>query len=415
MDNARMSSKALLIGTVVGALAGAGVVWSVFGARVDEFGQRLDDLEAELLDARSEADEMQAVAEAERLRTESARQQLDELKRVRGAAPPPAPMKQHGSETQAKEAPETPARPRVEPEDWDRQALNQAMEALAQHPRWQRPEHPRFRDVERALEVLDDGGEKLLGDILKSDLGDDMRRLAALLIGARKLEPLSGLVVEALAEEKDLKTRRSLVSAVGKLPGDEHVDVLVAAFEERGEGADPLTRQVAISGLARRGHPLALKVARGEVEEKPQLRARVVEGLYARARDGDWKNTELVPVFCKVIETADGDSQRGHALAGLEGLWQKECLPQVQALAANEEVSERIRERAKRFAEALEAGKERPEEAGGFEKASRNAGGRRRPGRQGKRPGARRRRAGPRAPTPKPPPKDGGGGDSGGE
>jgi hypothetical protein len=222
--------------------------------------------------------------------------------------------------------------------------------------------NPRYPLVVRGLKARPDESVALLKDILAQPMGDAMHAVAAVLFGAlgdaRGVEPL----LAAWGAAVDPTLRRALLRGLANLPGDAATPLLVDAWSD--SKSDPTTRNLAIDGLARRRHEIALAVAAGGAPgSTPALRYRAIASLQAQAARAAWKDASLLALFGKALRTADGDGQRDLALAALEGYWSKDALPDLEAFADAAPKTD-LGARARKDADAIRAGKPRPEGAG---------------------------------------------------
>jgi hypothetical protein len=346
---------AFLAGFAVAAAAAGCVWWFAVVPKAREDDERVQAAERASLRAKRDATDAQGEAEGERRRRLELDEQVTELKRALSAAPPPRPAPPMAGSHTAKPGGD------LAPELWDRSRLNNEIMVLAATPR-PYAASPRFALVVRALKAHPDEGFTLLAGVLRSQLDNDMKSLCATLLGAfgdpRGTKPL----LEAWTTATDPDLRQALLQGLGNLPGDEATPVFVGVWND--PAADAKSRLLAIHGLARRRHPIAIGVAEGGAPgSTPPLRLQALQTLHAQALAGEWKDTSLIRTFGKALNSADGDPQRKLALTALEGFWSKDSVADLDAFAASATSAE-LAARAKKAADAIRAGEPRPSGAG---------------------------------------------------
>jgi hypothetical protein len=347
-----------LAGFVLAAACAAGAWWAFVLPHERDLETRALDAERATARARRDASDFQQGAEAEIRRRREIEVEAETLKRSLTAAPParkPTAMNPHAGAT-----PATPPDD-LAPEQWDGARLRQEIDMLSASPRGV-VDSARYPLVVRSLKTHGDESVALLVEVLASDLEDSMKAVCATLLGAvgdvRGVKPLMALWGTA----KDLELRRAVLRGLANIPGDEATPMLVAVWND--PGADASARLLAVHGLARRRHPIALAVAEGGAPgSTPPLRMQTLQTLHAQALQGEWKDTSLVPLFGKALRTADGDAQRKMALLAIEGFWSKDSLADLDAFAESAGTSD-LAVRARRAADAIRAGRPRPENAG---------------------------------------------------
>jgi hypothetical protein len=280
--------------------------------------------------------------------------ELATLKKALSAEPSKPAMSPHDTPK-----PDTREMP---PEKWDGSRLRQEIDMLSAAPR-QLVGGPRYELVLRALKAHGDESVDLLTTVLASELPATMKAVCAALLGgmddARGVKPL--LALWRSATDADL--RRSVLRGLANLPGEEQTEALVGVWND--PAADALSRKLAIHGLARRRHRIAMEIAEGGAPgSTPALRGQALMTLHAGALRGEWKETSLLPVFAKALRTADGDAQRRIALLALEGFWSTDSVADLEAFADQSSVAVELLARARRDADAIKAGKPKPDGAG---------------------------------------------------
>jgi hypothetical protein len=307
--------------------------------------------------ARSRHDEQSAQqwAESEHRRKLELEQELETLKRTLSAEPPRPRHQMGGNGRPSSDARDLP------PEQWDRQKINSELMIVATAPQ-RLPESPRYALITRALKAHPDESVQLLTDVMTSELPTEMKCVSALFLGAlgdaRGVKPL--LAARAAAADPEL--RRFTLRGLANLPGDEQTPLLLEVWGD--PAADEFSRKLAIHGLARRRHDVALAVAEGKVEGvAPAVRLQALQTLHAQARIGEWKDASLVPLFGRALRSADGDGQRKISLLALEGFWSKDALADLETFAEAAQSTELVA-RARKAADAIRAGAPRPEGAG---------------------------------------------------
>ncbi len=357
---------ALVVGCVIGGVVGAGVGRGMREPELQVLRDQVEETQRTAADARRDEGEWRAVADAERLRTQAARERLAHVS-IQQRAAPVEPAREPGSQADgaAGDAAQghggmepTGVTQEIAPEMWERPRLNMEIEFLSTKSDELSIKNPRFERVLRAIEAQPDRGSALLAAILASGLGDSMKSTAAALVAAARTPGCGEAVMGVLETATETKLRRRLLAAAARGRGDEPTGYLLALWKD--EKAPPPERAIAGTGLGLRAHPVALEVIRGDAEATPPLRARVLEGLYRRAYEAEWAAEELIPEFRKALASADGPSQRNVALGALEGYWSEAGLPELDALAATAGVEPKMRQRATSAAAGIRAGRARP-------------------------------------------------------
>ena len=254
-----------------------------------------------------------------------------------------------------------PAGRDLPPEQWDMQRIRMEMMQVSTDPQ-RFVDSPRYALITQALRTHVEESVKLMTDVMGSELPVEMKCVCALLFGAlgdpRGVKPL----MDARNASADPQLRRFTLRGLANLPGDEQTPVLLDAWND--PASDEMSRKLAIHGLARRRHDMALSVAAGQVQGVvPSVRLQALQTLHAQARLSEWKDTSLVPLFGKALLSADGDAQRKISLLALEGLWSKDSLADLETFAAASQSTE-LAARARKAADAIRAGAPRPEGAG---------------------------------------------------
>ena len=203
---------------------------------------------------------------------------------------------------------------------------------------------------------------KLLTDILQVGMPEPMELTALSLIEGLADARAVPVLLERWKAEETPSVRLRILRALGNLPGDEQTPLFVAQWTA---AQDPMTRRVAIHGLAMRKHPVALQAARGaDTAATRALRMQAIDSLRTLAQQQQWKDADLVPVFADALRTADGESQRKAILLTLEGFWSSDALEALDAFAAVATTPPELAARARRLAESIRAGAPRPADAG---------------------------------------------------
>lgn len=349
-----------LAGFALAALGAAGGWFFLAAPKVADADARAKAAERESLRARRDAADSQNWAEAERRRKLEVEDELSALKTVMSAGPPPrrtGGMGHNGT----KEKPPAEATPEGSPEDWDGAQLRRAIEFLAMSPQ-KVSRNPLFAKVARSLKAHGEAGVELLSQVFKSQLDPSFKSVCATLAGSLEDERLVAPLLELWKTEQDVDVRRAALGGLANLPGDAQTPTLVSVWEDA--AADPKHRILAVHGLARRRHEIALKVAEGAAENAtPPLRMQVLQTLHAQAMRGGWKDETLAALFGRALRTADGDQQRKMALLALEGFWSKETVADLEAFAESAASTE-LALRARKAADAIKSGAPRPANAG---------------------------------------------------
>jgi hypothetical protein len=346
---------AFLAGFAVAA-AGAGAAWwLVLAPRARDADERVQAAERASLRAKRDASDRAGEADSERRRRLELEEQVVELKRTLTAAPPPRPAAPMAGSHAPKPGSD------LAPELWDNTRLRNEIVALATAPR-PFSASPRFTLVVRALKAHLDDGIGLLTGVVQSQLDVNTKSLCATLLGAlgdpRGTKPL----LDAWATTTDPELRQALLQGLGNLPGDEATPIFVGVWND--PAADARSRLLAVHGLARRRHPIAVAVAEGGAPgSTPPLRLQALQTLHAQALAGEWQDVALVRTFGKALLSADGDPQRKLALTALEGFWSKDSLADLDAFAASAASTE-LAARARKAADAIRANQPRPAGAG---------------------------------------------------
>ena len=341
------------------ALAAAGWFLRV-RPELDESAQRVRDAEEAARKSRRDAADASHWADAERGRTRELEDRIRELQRAAEGPPPPKDgMPGHDPP----KPPEEPA-----PETWDRQRLGREIEMLAVAPATIGSD-PRFPKVLRAMKTHRDETVEMFTQVLGGEFPKELVQTVCALSEPFGDVGLKPALLLRLSREQDPDVRAPLLRALVVLPGNEVVPDLVVAWKD--PASDDRLRSVAIRGLALRGHEVARHVAAGGVEGvQPGVRMRALESLREFAQREGWIDTALVPVFGKALLTADGDHQRRMCLLGLEGLWVKEALPDLEKFAADPGTDEDLAARARKIADGIRSGAPRPAGAGVPERAT---------------------------------------------
>jgi hypothetical protein len=352
---AMTNGRAFLAGFAVAAAAACGAWWFVVRPRVEGLDARVVTAERAALRAKRDASDSQQWADRERRRKLELEEEATGLKKLLSAAPPPAPMAPHGAAPRADDG--------LAPEKWDDARVRQEIQLLSMSPN-RIVGNPKYPLVVRALKTKPDASVALLTDAMAQPLDDGMHSVCAVLFGAlgdaRGVEPL----LARWRTAADPVLRRAILRGLANLPGDAATPLLVATWND--SAAEPTTRNVALYGLARRRHEIAIAVAEGAGVPGATrfLRYTALSALEAQAARAEWKDATLAPVFGKALRTADGDPQREIALRALEGFWSPDSVADLDAFATSAGQSE-LAARARRDAEAIRAGKPRPTAASG--------------------------------------------------
>lgn len=348
-----MSRSLVFFGGFVAAAGLAAAAW--FLRAVPEragLERRVSDAEETARRARRESADALHWAETERDRTRPLEDRIKELERLLSTTRP-----------DTGEPPAKGPRPEESPPDqWDRNRLNQEIENLARAPQLA-AKHQRYPLVLKALEARGDEGLQLLLDILHSGLDSSFIGTAASLAEGLGDERAVVPLIERGAKETDANARRLILRALANLPGEAQTPVLESAWAMTAE-TDRMLRALALQGLALRGHPVAIEVADGKAGVSPTMRVRAIESLRAFAQARDWKEASLVPLFGRVLRSADGPAQRKLALIAIEGYWTKDSLPDLNAFADDTASPPELALRARKLIAALEGGTARPANAG---------------------------------------------------
>jgi len=359
-------SRAPLIATsvLIGAAVGAAAVSFVPSVRVSELEARVSDLEQELADARRDASDWERVAAAERERKRVVEEEVASLRIAVENLPPPQPEDAgEGGHRGMGGAQEAGPRPRLAPKDWDGTTLRNELQRLAMFGRRMARMPLLDACTEAARAQGDDALDMLLSVLRQPGHTANLRLAATMVLEKLADERAVPVLLEALPGTDDWAQRRAMLRALANLPGEAQTPTFVDIWHD--EESDQRLRMVAINALARRAHPTAIAVAEGtEAVADPALRARAVDSLHGHVREDSYRKTELIPTFGKALTTAAGEGQIRVALLALEGYWRPECVPYLRALEHAENVSAELTSRGKRDADAIEAGEQRPEEAG---------------------------------------------------
>jgi hypothetical protein len=349
-------AKAFLAGILTAAAVSAAVWFLRVRPALDAAEGRAQSAEEAARKTRREASDAQLWAESERERNRLGDERVKELERALTGTRPEQP-----GTPAATTGHEPPPLPDVAPEDWDRNRLNQEIENLARAPQVVL-KHQRYPLVLKALAARKDESVELLSQMLRSGLDAPLIATAATLASglgdARLVPPL----LARWKIETDDEAKRSVLRALANLPGDEAVPVLLAVWSD--PAAERQLRVLAIHGLGVRGHEVARRAADGRTAATPPQRIRAIESLRSFAQRSEWKDVTLVPVFSKALRTADGPAQRKLSLIALEGFWSKDALADLDAFAGDPASPADLAQRSRNLAEALRAGKPRPETAG---------------------------------------------------
>jgi hypothetical protein len=347
---------AFLAGLALAAAAAGGAWWYFVAPKARDVEERVQAAERAALRAKRDASDRAGEADSERRRRLELEEQVVELKRTLSASPPSRPAApMNGSHTPK------PTSGDLTPEMWDNTRVRNEIVSLATAPR-PFSVAPRFALVVRALKAHPDDSITLLGNVLRSQLDNDTKSLCATLLGAlgdpRGAKPL----LDTWTSATDPDLRQAMLQGRGNLPGAEATPIFVGVWND--PSADAKSRLLAIHGLARRRHPIAVAVAEGGAPgSSPPLRLQALQTLHAQALAGEWKDTDLVKSFGKALLSADGDPQRKLALVALEGFWSADSLADLDAFA-NSAVSTELAQRARKTSDAIRAGSPRPSGAG---------------------------------------------------
>ena len=361
-------SRAPLIATsvLIGAALGAAAVSFAPSVREAELADRLSDLEQELVDARRDASDWELVAATER---ERKRIVEEEVASLRIAVANPAPRQpaeggdaagRHGSGTGMRVDRE---RATLAPENWDGARLRLEMQRLAMHGR--RMATSSLLDAcAKAAETQGDEAFQMLVDTLReAGLPANVRLAATMVLEKLQDERAVPVLLGTLPTTAEWAQRRAILRALANLPGETQTQTFVDLwYADDGDGR---LRMVAAHALARRANPVAIAIVDGtEAVADAALRARAIDSLHGYARERSYRNAELIPTFGAALVTAAGEGQIRVSLLALEGYWRPECVPYLRSLQNAENVSEELRERGRRVADAIEAKAPRPEGAG---------------------------------------------------
>lgn len=359
MSRAPLIATSVLIGAAVGAVA----VSLVPSVRVSELEARVADLEDELVAARRDASDWERVAAAERERKRIVEEEVASLRIAVENLPPAQPENGAGGHAGGMGGHGDGPRPRLAPEDWDGRTLRNELQRLAMFGR-RMSRVPLLDACTEAARAQGDDALKMLLDVLREPgLPANVRLAATMVLEKLADERAVPVLLETLPTTEDWAQRRAILRALANLPGEAQTPTFVEIWYD--EEADQRLRMVAINALARRAHPTAIAVAEGsEAVGDPALRARAVDSLHGHVREDSYRKTELIPAFGKALTTAAGEGQIRVALLALEGYWRAECVPYLRALEHAENVSPELTARGKRVADAIEAGDQRPEDAG---------------------------------------------------
>lgn len=307
--------------------------------------------------ARHDEEGAEQWAESEHRRKLELEQEVETLKRTLTAQPAPARPRGAMSEHPG----QTPASTDLSPELWDTLKTRNEIMLVSADPK-RLFESPRYALITRALKAHLEDSVKLLTDVMGSELPTETKQVCALFFGAlgdpRGVKPL----LAAHESTVDPELRRFTLRGLANLPGEEQTPLLLSVWNDT--TADMNSRVLAIHGLARRRHEIALAVAAGEVAGTTgRLRLQALQTLHAQARLSEWKDSSLLPLFGKALLNADGDPQRQISLLAIEGFWSKDSLADLDAFVAAAGTSE-LAARAKKAADAIRADAPRPEGAG---------------------------------------------------
>ncbi len=249
------------------------------------------------------------------------------------------------------------------PEDWDGARLRIEVQRLAMRGR-RMATSPLLDACAAAAEAQGDAALTMLVDTLREAGLPASVRLAATMILERLADPRAVPdLLSALPTAADWAQRRAILRALANLPGDEQTPTFVRIWND--EDGDARLRMVAAHALARRGHPIAVGIVDGSIPvTDPALRARAIDSLHGHVRADAYRRTDLIPAFGKALTSAAGEGQLRTALLALEGYWRPECVPYLHALAHAQNVPAELTARGRRAAAAIEAGEQRPAQAG---------------------------------------------------
>lgn len=357
-------------GFIAGLLTAAGLAAAAWFLRVRPALDEADGLVREARDAARrasrESNDARHWAETEQANKRSAEDRVRELERALAATAnrPPAGggdrtgerSGEAGAGGHGRTAPDEPA-----PETWDRTRLNQEIEAAAFAPEGV-AKNPRIPLIVKATRSHGADGRDLVLGILKNDLGSGYVAVAAVVAEALGETRATPHLIARFRTESNAASRRLVLRALANIPGEEATPILHEAWVD--PASDPMTRALAMQGLAVRGDPVARSAADGTVDVPQPIRARAVEWLRTCAERGAWKDETLVPVFTRALRTASGPAQRKLALVALEGFRSKSSLDDLDAFAADPATPSDLVTRARALAESIRSGAARPENAG---------------------------------------------------
>ncbi len=337
--------------------AGATTAWFVLDPRADDAAQRVTDAERELANARMEVADWERIAQTERERKEVAEEEVGRLRRALDApAPSPPPIEHPGPGSQEKPGV-------LPPESWDGQKLRIELHRLANYGR-RMSQTPLLPAVVAASRHQGDEALKLLLDIVKADgLNENLRRAGFLVLQRLDDGRAVPTLIERYPRETTLAMQMPALQGLATLPGREQLGTLLDVWNRA--DTDPRLRQIAIHGLARRGHSVAVSVVEGTAQNSTgPLRARAIESLHSFVRADGYAARDLIPIFGKALVGADGDPQRRLALLALEGYWHTDAVEPLRAFTAQTEVDDTLRARGARIAGGIERQDPRPADAG---------------------------------------------------
>jgi len=347
---------------LIGAALGATAVLLTPSPRENALQDRVSDLEADLAAAQREASDSDRVASRERERTEAAEEEARRLRQAL-ASPRPVPAEDAGM-GHAADGAGAPARDdRIAPKDWDDSRLRMEIERLAGSGR-RMGSSRRLGDCVEAARAQGDSALGLLIQIMgEPQLPHGYRRAATLILERLGDERAAHILLEAWEGTTEFEEQHMLLRALANLPGAKQIPVFVTVWT--GRDHDERLRLIAVHGLARRGHSMALRAIRGEADGvQPAVRARAIESLHAFVIEGDYAEASFITDFGQALLSADGEGQQRLALLALEGYWRAECVAPLRAFAALDGAPTELRERASGWADAIEEGAPRPERAG---------------------------------------------------
>lgn len=303
------SQRTVVVAATLALAAGAVASWAALKGRLDDLETRVRDAERELSKAEHEAANWRLQAETEMSRTRGFEERVRELERQQAAGTVRPP---------AQTPPRKDPRPPAPPATWDDATLRQAIDRLSGRVQQAR-QTGQFARVVEALRARPWERRTYLLDVLKSPgMRPEMVRASAMLLGELDDERAVAPLLARLSIEQNPDVRQAVLAALAVLPGEGQLPVFVEAWKNPSSSRH--ARRAAMQGLAARGHPVALDVARTKRDGVGAAMRHVALGnLLVRAREADFADPVTLPVFEDALGTLEGPRQASVVLEALAG------------------------------------------------------------------------------------------------